>query len=134
MPILPFLTKLHRAPAGSFHVLTGAKAVRLRANTMYIPSPLDIATVIQAIPAGQTRTLRDIRNDIAIAHHADITCPSRSTIYWKWLAHATVSLDGTPSPYAIPWWRVLKDGKLSPQMPGGIANQRELLRREGVNL
>ena len=132
MPVPSFLTKLQHAPAGSFHILEGTKAAKLRANTMYVPSPLDIAEAIQAIPAGQTRTLRDIRNDITIAHQADITCPSRTTLYWKWLAQATVSLDGTPSPYAIPWWRVLKDGKLSPQMPGGIANHRELLRREGV--
>ncbi len=131
-PVPSFLTKLQNAPAGSFHVLEGAKAAKLRAHTMYVPSPHDIAEAIQAIPAGQTRTLRDIRRDIAIAHNADTTCPSRTTLYWKWLAQATIELGDTPSPYAIPWWRVLKDGKLSPQMPGGIANQRALLRREGV--
>lgn len=134
MPVPSFLNKLQHAPAGSFHILEGSKAAKLRANTMYVPSPHDIAEAIQAIPAGQTRTLRDIRRDIAIAHNADTTCPSRTTLYWKWLAQATVELGETPSPYAIPWWRVLKDGKLSPQMPGGIANQRELLRREGVNI
>jgi alkylated DNA nucleotide flippase Atl1 len=91
-----------------------------------------VALVIQAIPAGQTRTLRDIRRVIAAAHHADITCPSRTTLYWKWLAAATAELNGADSPYAIPWWRILKDGKLSPVMPGGIANQRRLLGDEGV--
>lgn len=134
MPVTSFIAKLQVAPAGSFHVLAGAKAARLRANTMYVPSPLDIATAIQAIPHGQTRTLHDIRRDIAIMHHADITCPSRTTVYWKWLAQATVELGDTPSPYATPWWRVLKDGKLSPHMPGGVAHQRELLRQEGVNI
>ncbi|MCE2852538.1 MAG: MGMT family protein [Roseiflexaceae bacterium] len=132
MPVPSFLSKLQNAPAGSFHVLEGAKAARLRAHTMYVPSPLDIAHAIQLIPYGQTRLLRDIRHDIAVAHGADITCPSRTTLYWKWLAAATAELNGADSPYAIPWWRVLKDGKLSPQLPGGIANQRALLRREGV--
>ncbi len=134
MPPTSILHKLETAPAGSFHVLDGAKAARMRASTMYIPSPLDIAEAIRAIPYGQTRSLRDIRRDIAVAHHADITCPSRSTLYWKWLAHASVELGDTPSPYAIPWWRVLKDGKLNPQMPGGIANQRALLIAEGVDV
>jgi 6-O-methylguanine DNA methyltransferase, DNA binding domain len=134
MPPTSILHKLETAPAGSFHALDSAKAARMRANTMYIPSPLDIAEAIRAIPHGQTRSLRDIRHDIAVAHHADITCPSRSTLYWKWLAHASVELGDTPSPYAIPWWRVLKDGKLNPQMPGGIVNQRTLLQREDVLL
>ena len=135
MPIpKSFLQKITTAPAGSFHVLEGAKAAKLRAQTMYIPSPLDIAQAIQAIPHGQTRSLRDIRHDIAIAHHADITCPSRSTLYWKWLAQATAELDGAPSPYAVPWWRVLKEGKLNPQLPGGIAAQRARLQHEGISL
>ena len=133
MPVPSFLTKLQSAPAGSFHLLDDAKAARMRASTMYIPSALDIAEAIRAIPHGHTRSLRDIRHDIAVAHHADITCPSRTTVYWKWLAHATVELGDTPSPFAIPWWRVLKDGKLSPQMPGGIANQRALLVAEGID-
>ena len=128
------LHKLETAPVGSFHVLDGAKATRMRASTMYIPSPLDIAEAIRAIPYGQTRSLRDIRRDIAVAHHADITCPSRSTLYWKWLAHASAELGDTPSPYAIPWWRVLKDGKLNPQMPGGITNHAMHLHAEGVDL
>ncbi|MBM4412258.1 MAG: MGMT family protein [Chloroflexi bacterium] len=128
------LHKLETAPAGSFHVLDGAKATRIRANTMYVPSPRDIAEAIRAIPYGHTRSLRDIRHDIAVAHHADITCPSRTTVYWKWLAHATVELCDTPSPFAIPWWRVLKEGKLSQHMPGGVAHQRALLQREGVIL
>jgi hypothetical protein len=58
--------------------------------------------------------------------------PSRTTLYWKWLAAATAELNGADSPYAIPWWRILKDGKLSPVMPRGIANQRRLLGDEGV--
>lgn len=134
MPPTSIIQKLDSAPAGSFHVLDGAKAARMRAHTMYIPSPLDIAEAIRAIPYGQTRSLRDIRRDIAVAHHADITCPSRSTLYWKWLAQATAELGDSPSPYTIPWWRVLKDGKLSPQMPGGIAHHAMHLHVEGVDL
>ncbi|MFN5060104.1 MAG: hypothetical protein ACK5GU_09320, partial [Chloroflexota bacterium] len=60
------------------------------------------------------------------------TCPSRTTLYWKWLAALTAELAGTPSPYAIPWWRVLKEGKPHQHMPGGIVNHTQLLRSEGV--
>ena len=126
------LTKLQTAPAGAVHVLDPAKAARMHARTMYVPSPLDIAQYIQAIPYGETRDLADIRRSLAEHHQVDITCPSRTTLYWKWLAAYSDSIHDAPSPYTIPWWRVLKDGKLSPVMPGGIANQRRLLGDEGV--
>lgn len=130
----PLLLKITNAPAGSFHVLYAAKAARMRANTMYIPSPLDIAQAIQLIPYGHTRLLHDIRRDIAVAHGADITCPSRTTLYWKWLAVYTDELGDTPSPYAIPWWRVLKDGKLHQHMPGGLEQHRAMLQSEGIHI
>jgi hypothetical protein len=128
------LKKITNAPTGSFHVLEASKAARLRASTMYIPSPLDIAQAIQLIPYGHTRLLRDIRQDIAVAHDADITCPSRTTLYWKWLAALTAELAGTPSPYTIPWWRVLKDGKLHQHMPGGLEQHRAMLQLEGIHI
>lgn len=130
MPAPSFLQKVMTAPAGAVHQLYGAKAARMRAQTLYIPSPLDIAQAIQAIPAGQTRTLHDIRQSIATLHGVDTTCPAKTVVYWKWLAAATVELDGAPSPYAIPWWRILKDGKPSRHMPGGIANQLALIQAE----
>jgi len=34
----------------------------------------------------------------------------------------------------MPWWRVLKDGKPSRHMPGGIAEQLVRLKAEGVVL
>ena len=90
MPVKSFLYKVQTAPAGSFHVLEPAKAAKLKGHTMYVPAPLDVAQVIQAIPAGQTRALLDIRRVIAAANHADITCPARTTLYWKWLAAAKI--------------------------------------------
>ena len=132
MPAPSFLQKVMTAPAGAVHQLYGAKAAKMRAQTMYIPSPLDIAMAIQAIPVGQTRTLHDIRQTISTLHGVDTTCPAKTVVYWKWLAAATVELDGTPSPYAIPWWRILKDGKPSRHMPGGIANQLALIQAEAV--
>ena len=132
MPARAFLQKVMTAPKGEVHQLHGAKAAKMHAQTMYIPSPLDVALVIQAIPAGQTRTLGDIRQTLSTLHGVHTTCPAKIVVYWKWLAAATVELDGAPSPYAIPWWRILKDGKPSRHMPGGIANQLALIQAEAV--
>jgi alkylated DNA nucleotide flippase Atl1 len=35
---------------------------------------------------------------------------------------------------SIPWWRVLKDGKPSCHMPGGVDEQILRLKTEGVEL
>ena len=57
MPAPSFLQKVMTAPKGEVHQLHGAKAAKMHAQTIYTPSPLDIAQAIQAIPAGQTRNL-----------------------------------------------------------------------------
>ena len=127
-----FVEKLRDAPASSFHVLEPQKAARMNARTLFIPAPEDVANAIAAIPEGQTRTINDLRLELAIKGNAETACPAKTIKYWKWLAYASDELDGSPSPYTIPWWCVLKDGKLSRHMPGGIERQSALLRAEGV--
>ncbi len=134
MPKPSFLSKVQTAPAGSFHVLESAKAERMNAATMYIPSPGDVAAAINAIPSGETRTLLEIRQRLAVVGKAETACPAKTVVYWKWLAAASEELEGQASEYSIPWWRVLKDGKPSRHMPGGVERQVALLRGEGVKI
>ena len=128
-----FLEKLRAAPAASFHVLEPAKAKRLNAKTLFIPSPEDVAKAINAIPAGETRTILELRRDLAVLGGAATACPAVTIKYWKWLAHAHDASDAG-SGFRVPWWRVLKDGKPSRYMPGGIEAQVVLLQREGVQV
>lgn len=129
-----FLEKLKTAPAASFHVLDAVKAARMNAKTLYIPAPEDVAKAIAAIPLGQTRTIVELRRELAIQGNAETACPAKTIKYWKWLAAASTELSGSNSAYVIPWWRVLKDGKPSRHMPGGIEGQIARLREEGVKL
>ena len=110
-----FTEKLHQAPPSSFHVLDPDKARRLNAKTLFIPGPEEVAQMIRAIPAGETRTIVELRRQLAEIGHADTACPAKTNMYWKWLAQASEELEGTGSIYEVPWWRVLKDGKPSPQ-------------------
>ena len=126
-----FLSKLEQAPAASFHVLDPAKAARMNAATLYIPSPQDVAEVIRAIPRGQTRTIVELRHTLAQLGGADTACPAKTIKYWKWMAQAEAEIESS-SAFAVPWWRVLKDGKLSKYGPGGLEHQAALLRAEGV--
>ncbi len=116
------LERLQAAPASSFHVLGAEKAKRMKAATMFIPSPDDVAKIISAIPKGKTKTMLEIRQVLSALHQAETTCPFITTRYWKWLARATEEF---PQDYQIPWWRVLKDRK--PNEP-----QKSLLEAEGI--
>ncbi len=129
-----FLEKLKLAPPASFHVLDPAKAKRMNAKTLYIPGPAEVARAINAIPAGQTRTIVALRQALATEGAAETACPAATLKYWKWMAQASEEPGGRTSPYAIPWWRVLKDGKPSRHMPGGVERQIALLEREGVKI
>ncbi len=131
MPELSFLEKLQAAPQASFHVLDAAKAKRMNAATLFIPSPVEVAKAISEIPVGETRTILELRRELAASANADTACPAVTIKYWKWMAHAQV--EGAGLDYAdVPWWRVLKDGKPSRHMPGGVEAQVALLKAEGV--
>jgi hypothetical protein len=125
-----YLEKLKNAPAASFHVLEPAKAKRMRAKTMYIPSPEDVAKAIQAIPQGETRTIVDLRGWLAREGNAETACPAATIKYWKWMAQAYDEALASDPRFAVPWWRVLKDGKPSRHMPGGTEGQLRHLKAE----
>lgn len=126
-----FLEKLESAPTSSFHVLDPVKAARMNAKTLFIPGPKDVANVIVAIPKGETRTIVQLRNELALLGKAETACPAKTIKYWKWLAYASEEIKEGDSLYSVPWWRVLKDNKLSPYMPGGIEGQAMRLKMEG---
>jgi len=128
------IEKLNAAAPASFHVLDDAKSKRMKAQTMYIPSPADVANAIRAIPHGSTRTIAEIRKALAVRANADTTCPAAINKFWKLLAFVSEPMAYSNAYPAIPWWRVLKGGKPSRHMPGGVEEQIVRLRAEGVVL
>ncbi len=136
MNIESTLEKLRNAEPSSFHELDPAKAKRMNAKTLYIPSVEDVAKAICAIPKGTTKTIVELRHDLAMRGKAETACPAKTIKYWKWLALAsdTPEFIATNKALTIPWWRVLKDGKPSRHMPGGIEAQIACLKAEGVML
>lgn len=127
------LEKLNNSPQGITEELDEIKSKRMGGgSTNYIPSVEDVAGVINSIPRGQTRTIKDLRAELARLHKTDLACPSKVLKYWKWMANLPDEIKEVYHKYDIPWWRVLKDGKLSRHMPGGIEQQKKLLRSEGA--
>ena len=122
--------KIDQAAPAFVAKLDGAKAAKWNAETMLIPSPAMIREAIAAIPHGTTKTVVQIRQELAEANGADVTCPRATTIGWLLVAEAAEE-DGSD---VTPWWRLTRDGKPEPKLPGGRDGHRARLRDEGVKV
>ena len=132
---ISLLKKLRDQPQGIVEILDTEKSKRMGgARTNYIPTVAEVARAIKSIPKGQTRTIRELRQALAKLRKTDTACPAKVLKYWKWMANLPDELKLENKQFDIPWWRVLKEGKPSRHMPGGIAHQKSLLNSEGVRL
>ena len=88
-------------------------------QTMLMPSAEAIARQIQAVPAGETRSLAELRQQLAEAHGAEATCPVTTQRMIKIVAAKSVA-DHQSGRQAVPFWRVVDPDKPnSRQLPGG---------------
>ena len=53
----------------------------MNAKTLFIPAPEDVTKVIAAIPAGTTRTILELRQDLAVVGKAETACPAKTIKY-----------------------------------------------------
>ncbi|CAN5706693.1 hypothetical protein BH11ARM2_BH11ARM2_07200 [soil metagenome] len=97
------------------YTLEPEKAARFKARTMLVPSPDQMRNAISTIPHGETKTLRQLREELAADTGADITCPYAAGLCWRLVAE-DAETDGADE---TPWWRVTADGKPNPKLPGG---------------
>ena len=126
-----YTEKLANAPEGVLYVLEPHKAERMKAATMYVPSPADISEILKAIPAGTTISHETLKVKLAVFGKADVACPMMTTRYWSWIAASSAEPDYAISPFQAPWWRVIKEGKPVKALPGGVFSQEARLRSEG---
>jgi alkylated DNA nucleotide flippase Atl1 len=107
----------------------------LQANTMAIPSPLEVYDIMARVPKGKLITIEEIRKIIALKHKADIGCPLTCGIFSWIAAHAAVEEAAEGKRRIMPYWRTLKtNGVLNPKYPGGIEEQKRYLKAEGYSL
>lgn len=96
---------------------------------LLVPTPLDVDAMIRKIPEGQVMTSSEARKELAHQFGADQTCAMCFGMFVRIAAEAAEESGGTAK---TPYWRVVADdGKLNPKLPGGVAAQAEMLRREG---
>lgn len=78
-------------------------------STMLISSPAEIATYLQAIPRGQTRTVARMRSDLAGRARADAMCPVTTAIFLKVVAEVAIRdmEAGRRLDEVAPFWRIV---------------------------
>ncbi len=126
--------KLENPPKGIPKVvkITGKMSKKWGTGTVVIPAPLEVDTIIKKVPKGKIITINVIRKKVAKKHKATIGCPITCGIFAK-IASEVAEEDRKENKKSFtPWWRTLKlDGVLNEKYPGGVANQKKLLEKEG---
>ena len=101
-------------------------------GTIAIPAPFEVDALMKKVPRGKVTTINEIRNKVAKKHKATIGCPITSGIF-SWIAANAAEEESKQGKKRItPYWRTLKTGGiLNEKYPGGINNQKKLLKSEG---
>lgn len=101
-------------------------------QTMLVATPLMVDAYIRSIPHGTTRTIPDIRDDLAAQEGCAGTCPMSTSIFVRMVAEAALEdlSDGKQVADVSPFWRVItsKD-KITKKLeidPAWIDEQRAL--------
>lgn len=76
---------------------------------MLVATPQIVDRYIRTIPQGETRTIPELRSDLAAAHKCDGTCPMSTSIFVRMSAEAALEdLEAKlPDTEIAPFWRVI---------------------------
>lgn len=110
--------------------LDDAQAGRLKGRTLLVPIPAQVDAEIRKIPHGQTKTMKEIGDELAKAHNADISCPMCMGIYWRIVAECAEEDRAEVKTDITPYWRVTANGKPNPKLPGGAEHHKALIDSE----
>jgi hypothetical protein len=103
-------------------------------NTMLISSPGEIANYIARIPAGETRSIDRLRNELARKAGAQAMCPVTTAIYLKVVAEVALQdlAEGRSLDQVVPFWRVvLPDSKVAGKLSCGRDHVAHLIALDG---
>ena len=98
---------------------------------LLISCPVEVEQYLRhSVPAGETRSVQQMRRELARQHGADDTCPVSTAIFLRTVAEAARDRieAGTPVPDVVPFWRVVDpESPLARKLRAGplwIAQQR----------
>lgn len=115
-------TKMLDGRMPEVRIVREAYAGMARGSRMLISSPTEIAAYLRTIPAGESRSVVQLRADLARVHGADGTCPLTTGIFMRIVAEAAwEELQAGADPGEItPFWRVIApDSRLAHKLACG---------------
>lgn len=79
---------------------------------LYVATPEIIADYVRVIPPGETRSIEQMRRDLAKKNKADATCPVSTAIFLRSVAEVSLKQmsEGASSDSVTPFWRVVEPG------------------------
>lgn len=83
-----------------------------RGTTMVVSSPYEVDRYIRSIPFGETRSIHQMRADLARDHGADATCPASTPIFLRVVSEAAFEqvCSGASLDSVAPFWRIVEPG------------------------
>lgn len=104
-------------------------------GTVVIPAPKEVDALMKKVPKGKLTTINEIRKKLAKIHKATIGCPITTGIFSWIAAHAAEEKIKDGKKRITPYWRTLKSGGIiNEKYPGGVDNQKAILKSEGHNI
>ncbi len=79
-------------------------------SKLLISTPAEIDAWVRAIPAGETRTVADLRRDLAQRHGADSTCALTTGIFLRIVSELALERLAAGEPEVTPFWRIVEPG------------------------
>ena len=104
-------------------------------TTMLVSSPHEINEYIRSIPFGDTRSINQLRAELAQKHGADATCPASTSIFLRIVAEAAYAelLSGQNPDGITPFWRLVEPhSRLGQKLACGSDFLVAMREREGI--
>jgi hypothetical protein len=106
-----------------------------KGDKLFIATPVMVRDYMQKIRKGSSRTIAQMRDEIAKAHKAHGTCPLTSSIFARIAAEAALEEmeDGKPVGKITPFWRLIDEkSPIAKKLSCGAAFVAKMRRAEGI--
>lgn len=79
---------------------------------LYVATPEIVAAWVRCVPPGETRSIEQLRRDLAKRNKADATCPVSTAIFLRSVAEVALRqlAEGADTDAVVPFWRVIEPG------------------------
>jgi hypothetical protein len=102
---------------------------------MLVSSPREIDDCLRTVRKGQSKSIVELRAELAYKHQADATCPVSTAIFLRIVAEASFEAIGRGATLTevTPFWRVVEpDSPLAKKLSCGPAFIVAQRKREGL--